>query len=101
MTNEMRAFMERRDAAFRNPTLETARGLLPETIVVGRVDSPLAALHKARLQWLEATDAMLVESKKWLEDHGYMPSWRGAPPMTPLQRDVDRMRLGKPPLRGK
>ena len=32
---------------------------------------PLATVHKARLQWLDATDDMLAESRAFLFDHGY------------------------------
>jgi hypothetical protein len=41
-----------------------------------RPDVPLAALHKARLQWLGATDAMLAESIGWLTMRGYETSSR-------------------------
>ena len=60
---------------------------------------PLAMVHKARLQWLDATDAMLAESLAWLEAHGYLATMNGAPPLTPETRDRDRAALGKPPLR--
>ena len=61
---------------------------------------PLAAAHKARLQWLDATDRMLEESIQWLQARGYETTMRGAPPLTPEQRDADRMAIGRPPLRG-
>ena len=32
---------------------------------------PLATVHKRRLQWLDATDDMLAESRAFLFDHGY------------------------------
>jgi hypothetical protein len=32
---------------------------------------PLETVHKARLQWLDATDGMLAESRAFLFDHGY------------------------------
>ena len=63
------------------------------------MDVPLAAVHKARLQWLESTDAMLEESKKWLADHNYQPDHFTAPPLTPEKRDADRVLLGKKPLK--
>jgi hypothetical protein len=91
-------FIARRDAVFREPTLERAiefDGLFNHA---ERADAPLAGVHKARLQWLDATDAMLAESIAWLTSHGYETSWRGAPPLTPEQRDADRARIGKPPL---
>lgn len=100
MTDELKAFLAERDALFRNPRAREARRLWekqgnppPET-----PDVPLATVHKARLQWLDATDAMLAESIAWLTARGYLTSWRGAPPLTPKQRDADRATLGKPPL---
>lgn len=59
---------------------------------------PLAAAHKARLQWLDATDRMLEESIQWLQARGYETTMKGAPPLTPEQRDADRMAIGRPPL---
>jgi hypothetical protein len=100
MSAELKAFLEERDALFRNPRAREARLFLerqgappPET-----PDTPLATVHKARLQWLNATDAMLAESIAWLTARGYETSWRGAPPLTPERRDADRKTLGKPPL---
>jgi hypothetical protein len=90
----------RRDALFRNPTAEAARDFAPAP-PGGWLDvefGALAAVHKARLQWLEATDAMLAESVQWLTDHGYETTWQGAPPLTPEKRDADRKTIGKPPL---
>jgi hypothetical protein len=93
-------FMEERDALFRNPTLAAATAYwreqgfpLPEW-----PDVPLAMVHKARLQWLEATDAMLAESARWLKDNGYLTTMRGTTPLTPQTRDAQRMQLGRPPL---
>jgi hypothetical protein len=97
---EIAEFNARRDAVFRNPTLKGAKTLMPEPPEGWQApDVPLRALHKARLQWLDATDAMLAESIRWLEARGYETTWHGAPPLTPAQRDADRMSLGKEPLR--
>jgi hypothetical protein len=85
---------------FLNPTLEAAQdywvrhGLPPWN----KFDVPLASVHKARLQWLDATDEMLIESKAWLLANGYQTEWQGAPPLTPEQRDADRVTIGKKPL---
>jgi hypothetical protein len=96
-------FNEKRDALFRDMTLEHAIKVFDEQLFGdkrdwARPDVPLAAAHKARLQWLDATDAMLEESIRWLTERGYETSWQGAPPLTPEQRDADRKTLGKPPL---
>jgi hypothetical protein len=64
-----------------------------------RPDVPLATVHKGRLQWLDATDAMLAESAAWLDAHGYnVEGLRGMPPLTPAERDRQRAFQGKPPL---
>jgi hypothetical protein len=95
-----REFLAKRDALFRNPTLEAATAYWREQGFPAPLDGtvPLAMVHKARLQWLEATDAMLAESQKWLKDNGYLKTMRGTTPLTPQTRDVQRMRLGKAPL---
>ena len=99
--NELRDFLVWRDGLFRNPTAEDALAYwdtqgLPAP---ANPDVPLASVHKARLQWLEATDEMLAESLAWLREHNFQPEWRGAPPLTPEQRDADRAHVGQPPLR--
>jgi len=100
--NSRKDFIEKRDALFKNPTVETAKkywedsGFKQDWV---RPDVPLAAVHKARLQWLEATDEMINESMEWLFVNGYENTWQGAPPLTPEQRDSDRIAIGKPPLR--
>jgi len=55
-------------------------------------------VHKARLQWLGATDEQLAESMEWLIDNSYSTSFRGCPPLTPEQRDSERIAQGKEPL---
>jgi hypothetical protein len=97
---ELKLLLEERDELFRNPTFEAAQAWWDKN----RFDAPkhetvpLAAVHKARLQWLDATDAMLEESVKWLLDHGYETTSKGAPPLTPERRDADRVILGRLPL---
>jgi hypothetical protein len=101
MSNEeIRAFNERRDALFRNPTIKGAKEILAEQGITqfDREDVPLATVHKARLQWLGATNEMITESIAWLKDHGYQTTFKGAPPLTPEQRDADRVSIGKKPL---
>jgi hypothetical protein len=101
---DFQAFIVRREALYRNPTLEGATALMTDAGVgdeltrLEQPDVPLAALHKARLQWLGATDAMLAESLTWLTLRGYETSSRGAPPLTPERRDEQRATRGLPPL---
>jgi hypothetical protein len=97
---DLKEYFAMRDDLFRNPTLEKAQAWwismnYPEP---AKFDVPLAAVHKGRLQWLDATDAMLVESIRWLVDNGYKAEHFDAPPLTPQQRDNDRRLLGKKPL---
>ena len=101
MDEELKAFLAKRDALFRNPTEEAAREYIAEQ--EGRPPPagstvPLAMVHKARLQWLEATDAMIEESTNWLLARGFLTTFKGAPALTPEQRDADRATLRKPPL---
>jgi hypothetical protein len=92
------AFVALRDAVFHEPTLENAIKFDRQFNHASSPETALAGVHKARLQWLDATDAMLAESIAWLEERGYETSWRGAPPLTPEARDRDRAQLGTPPL---
>jgi hypothetical protein len=100
---KLKNFLAKRDALFKNPTEEAAlkywkENHLPEPL---HPSVPLAAVHKGRLQWLDATDEMLTESKIWLTANGYDITMKGAPPLTPEQRDADRIELGKEPLNKK
>jgi hypothetical protein len=96
----LRQFLRDRDDLFRNPTLDKAMKMwyMAGNGPPAKDDVPLASVHKARLQWLEATDAMIFESTQWLIDHGYEVTFKGAPPLTPQQRDADRVTVGKKPL---
>jgi hypothetical protein len=100
MNVETKRFIEERNDLFRNPTNEAAtewwvnKGL-PEPL---HPSGPLATVHKARLQWLDATDDMIAQSMAWLLANGYATTCNGAPPLTPERRDAERARLGRPPL---
>ncbi len=99
--DELKAFRAKRDELFRNPNDADVLAWWHEAFGnVAPVDPlvPMAALHKARLQWLDATDTMLEQSKLWLVEHGFTAEWHGAPPLTPERRDADRKLLGKPPV---
>jgi hypothetical protein len=102
MDEELKKLLAERNALFHNPTLEAAKAhwTKMEFPLPVRDDVPLAMVHKARLQWLDATDAMLAESVKWLEDNGYKSTHFDAPPLTPETRDAQRVELGKKPLGG-
>ena len=104
MSEALKQYLARRDALFRNPTLGRAREFITEQHGVEprweRWDVALASVHKGRLQWIDATDEMIAESLKWLADHGYENTWRGAPPFTPDRRDEERVRRGMPPMKG-
>jgi hypothetical protein len=96
----LKAYLAERDALFQNPNPKDAlvhwkKYGAPEPVAPS---VPLAAVHKARLQWLDATDAMLTESLEWLEAHNYDIDLRGAPPLTPETRDAQRKERGKLPL---
>jgi hypothetical protein len=97
---ELQVYIEERNKLFRNPSLEAAQAywIRYEMPPWKKPDVPLAAVHKARLQWLDATDAMLAESIAWLEANGYKINHFDAPPLTPERRDADRVMLGKKPL---
>ena len=98
---QLKAYLAERDALFRDPNPAGALAHwkkygLPEKPVAP--SAPLAVVHKARLQWLDATDTMLQESREWLEEHAYETDLRGAPPLTPETRDAERKARGLLPL---
>ena len=99
---DLKTFLAMRNDAFNDMTPEKARAFwdsqgFPPPIAE---DVPLGALHRARGQWLDATDEQLAESKQWLEDHGYKTTHHKdeIPMLTPETRDRDRALIGKPPL---
>jgi hypothetical protein len=98
---QVRAFLAERDGLFRNPTLDGALAYWKDHDFPPPVDPsvPLATVHKARLHWLDATDAMLRESQEWLLANGYETTIKGVPPLTPETRDAERRSHGVPPLR--
>ena len=57
-------------------------------------------VHTIRLQWLDATDAMLADSRAFLFDHGYKAGLN-IRAYTSKTRDAERARHGLAPLRGR
>jgi hypothetical protein len=100
MKQTLNEYLAAREALFRNPSDERARawwtseGYAPPT----HPDVPLATIHKGRLQWLDATDDMLAESRAFLFDHGYEGINIRA--YTSKTRDATRAKLGLAPLKG-
>jgi hypothetical protein len=97
-----KAFLAERDEVLRNPTFENATTFWKKQNFPPPVepDVPLATIHKARLHWLDATDAMLRESVEWLRANGYDEHIHGViPPLTPETRDAQRVERGFLPLR--
>ena len=100
MKQTLDEYLAARKALFRNPSDEGARawwaseGCPPPT----HPTVPLETVHKARLQWLDATDDMLAESRAFLFDHGYgaIPHIRA---YTSKTRDAARAKLGLAPLK--
>lgn len=72
----VKAYTDKRDAVMRNPTNEGALRFWNYELLgpTARPDAPLAGVHKARLQWTGATEAMKAESRAWLREHGYSVS---------------------------
>lgn len=97
---ERQAFLSERNKLLCNPTLEDALAYWKKEGYPPPVDPtvPLATVHKARLQWLDATDAMLRESQEWLLANGYLTTTKGLPPLTPEKRDAERKERGMLPL---
>ena len=69
----IRNWRRRRDAVLRNPTTAGAMQFWDFALLGQPVtpDAPLACIHKARLQWPDATPVMVAESRRWLAEHGY------------------------------
>ncbi len=88
------------EALFRNPNDEAARAWWTSQGYAPPIHStvPLETVHKARLQWLDATDDMLAESRAFLFDNGYgaVPHIRA---YTSKTRDAARAKLGLAPLK--
>jgi hypothetical protein len=100
MEQTLNGYLAALEALFCNPNDEAARAwwtsegyAAPAHPVV-----PLATIHRARLQWLDATDDMLSESRAFLFDYGYEGINIRA--YTTKTRDAARAKLGLPPLKG-
>jgi hypothetical protein len=99
MEQTLNVYLAAREALFRNPSDEAARawwtseGYAPPT----HPAVPLMTVHKARLQWLDATDDMLAESRAFLFDHGYA-GLNNIRAFTSRSRDAERAKRGLPPL---
>jgi hypothetical protein len=95
------AYLAAREGLFRNLSDEAARawwrseGYAPPA----HPGVPLATVRKARLQWLDATDDMLAESRVFPFDHGY-ESGLNICAYTSRSRDAERTKRGLPPLSG-
>ena len=93
-------YLAAREALFRNPSDAGARawwtseGYAPPT----HPAVPLMTAHKARLQWLDATDDLLAESRAFLFDHGY-EAGLNIRAYTSKSRDATRAKLGLAPLK--
>ena len=100
MKQTLDEYLAAREALFRNPSDERARvwwtseGYAPPA----HPTVPLATVHKTRLQWLDATDDMLVESRAFLFDHGY-EAGLNIRAYTSKSRDATRAKLGLAPLK--
>jgi hypothetical protein len=100
MEQNLHAYLAAFEALLRNPNDEaahdwwTSEGYAPPF----HPDVPIATIHRARLQWLDATDDMLAESRAFLFDHGYEagPNIRA---YTSKTRDAARVKLGLAPLK--
>lgn len=96
---QLTEYLKKRDKLFADPTLEEALKFAPPP-KGGWMDpfGPLAAVHKARLQWLNVTDKQIEESMRWLQDHNYSPKFFEAEPYTPETRNAERRQRGLEPL---
>ncbi len=89
------------EALFRNPNDEAARAWWTSQGYAPPIHStvPLETVHKARLQWLDATDDMLAESRAFLFDHGCYDAGPNIRAYTSKTRDAARAKRGLPPLK--
>ena len=101
MEQTLNEYLVARETVLRNPSDEAARawwaseGYAPPA----HPTVPLATVHRVRLQWLDATDAMLAESRAFLFDHGYA-GLNNIRAYTSRSRDAERAKRGLPPLSG-
>ena len=102
MEQTLNEYLVARETVLRNPSDEAARawwaseGYAPPA----HPTVPLATVHKVRLQWLDATDAMLADSRAFLFDHGYAAGLN-IRAYTSKTRDTERAKHGLAPLRGR
>ena len=100
MKQTLDEFLAALEALFRNPSDEAARAWWTSEGYAPPIHPtvPLATVHRSRLQWLDATDDMLAESRAFLFDHGYEagPKIRA---YTSRTRDAARVKLGFAPLK--
>ena len=99
MEQTVNEYLAALEALFRNPNDEAARAWWTSEGYAPPIHPtvPLETIHKARLQWLDATDDMLAESRAFLFEHGYggVPHLRA---YTSRSRDAERAKRGLPPL---
>ncbi len=100
MEQTLNGYLAALEAMFLNPSDEAARAWWTSEGYAPPIHStvPLETIHKCRLQWLDATDDMLAESRAFLFDHGYgaIPHFRA---YTSKTRDAARAKRGLPPLK--
>jgi hypothetical protein len=100
MEQTLNGYLAALEAMFRNPSDEAARawwaseGYAPPF----HPGVPLATIHRVRLQWLDATDDMLAESRAFLFDHGGYDASSNLLAYTSRTRDAARAKRGLPPL---
>ena len=83
---QIRAYLAKRDACLRNATMADAVWLWREAKMAPPDDPimPLVALHKARVQWRDASEGEVSASRRWLIERGYPVPVRPADfPRTP------------------
>ncbi len=101
MQKTLNAYLAALEAMFLNPSDEAARawwtseGYAPPF----HPGVPLATIHRVRLQWLDATDDMLAESRAFLFDHGGYDAGPNLLAYTSRTRDAARAKRGLPPLK--
>jgi hypothetical protein len=100
MKQTLDEYLAAREALFRNPSDEGARALWSSEGYAPPAypTVPLATVHKARLHWLDATDAMLAESRAFLFNNGY-EAGLNIRAYTSKSRDAARVKLGVAPLK--
>ncbi len=98
MEQTLNSYLAALEALFRNPNDEAARAWWTSEGYASPAhpDVPMATIHRVRLQWLDATDDMLAESRAFLFDHGY-DAGLNIRAYTSRTRDAARAKRGLPP----